>query len=354
MKWLFAFFLFCFFVVPAMGATIEKGTVSESGNLLELSSNSARALVVFDALLDELSLLAGVEPQSGDQVTKLADVFLKHRGNEESATTFLTDLNAEMNIAAAGSGGMDDCYDCVSLYFLDSVVTLFYLASNIMQNDLEKHNDSVSFVGNLDYLKYLVIELDSYGIGSHGSIDSEYIDALKTAIDGWEKVRDSDEGFDQEIVVFDALLDELNAMAGSKTKSGDLFIKLTDVFLGDSSNEKGKSTYLTELMDLAVENALADSASGKECYECASIYLLDSVDTLFYIAGELMNDDEVVVVENIAYLKYLLLEMEYYGGVDADYIDAVQVAIDGWEKIYGTQKPSEVYIADEYLLRIIH
>ena len=354
MKWIFAIIVFCFFVVPAMGATLEEGITSEFDAQSELSPESAQALVVFDDLLDKLNVMAGNDATSGDPIIRLMDVFLEGGTSRQSETPFLADLmNSAINNVAADSAGIDECYGCASVYLFDSVATLLYLSSNIMSDDSVNLVENFDFVENLDYLKYLILEMESYGIGSYDSADSGYIDALHAAIDGWEEAHSSSENNAQAVAIFDDLLTTLNMMAESDVTSGDLFTKLTDVFLGESANGQSKTPFLTDLMSTAINNAAADSGGVGECYECASVYLFDSIATLFSIASYIINDDQVGFGENVSYLKNLVLEMQSYGGVDSGYIDAVQAAIDGWEEVYGTYTPTGVYISEEHLSDVL-
>ncbi|MDR2854842.1 MAG: hypothetical protein LBV40_01610 [Methanomicrobiales archaeon] len=332
-----------------MGAILEEGIITKSDTHSGLSSENIQALAVFDALLEKLSEMAGDDAKLGTPVIRLADVlFLEESVNGKGKTPFLTALmKTVINNVPATTGGIDECYECASHYLADSVVTLFYISSNLMHDDIE------NFGENFDYLKYLTLEMKSYGIGNYGSENTAgYMAALQAAIDGWEEISYSPENNTQELVVFETLLNELAVVAGSDANSGDLFTRLTYVFFEESANEKDTSIFFAELMNDAINNA-ADSVGGDECYECAAIYLFDSVATLFSIEGNIMNDDQVGFVEDLAYLKYLMEEIEYYGGVDLEYIDAVQTAIGGWEEVYGTQAPSEVYVSEVYIQEVL-
>jgi hypothetical protein len=215
------------------------------------------------------------------------------------------------------------------------------------------NDDQVDFVENLDYLKYLTIEMESYGIGSYGSADSGYIDALQTAIDGLEKVRNSPDSRAQAIVVFKTLIEELNVLAGSDANSGNLFTRLTNVFFEEDVNGQSKTIFLAELMNDTINSVTAEPVVVDECYECSSLNLLDSIVTLFSIGNNIMNDDQELFIDNFAYLKYLISEMEHYGGVDSGYIDALQAAIGGWEEVYGSQTATAVYISDTHLAEVL-
>ncbi|MCL2460615.1 MAG: hypothetical protein FWF19_04620 [Euryarchaeota archaeon] len=331
-----------------MGATLEDRIISESYSPSELSPENAQALVVFDTLLNKLDGMAGSDTTAGVPIIRVANVFLDEGANGQNEAPFLTELtNTVINSVPADSAGIDECYGCASVYLIDSVATLFYISSNLM------HDDSVSFAENLDYLKYLTIEMESYDIGSYGSVDSGYIDALQTAIDGMEEVRNSPDSNAQAIAVFEILIDKLNVLAGSDANSGNLFTRLTNVFFGESVNGQSKSIFLANLIHAAVKSVTAAPVVVDECYECSSIYLIDSVATLFDIAGSIMNDDQENFVEQLAYLKYLISEMEHYGGVDFGYIDALQAAIGGWEEVYGPQTLTGVYISDARLTDVL-
>jgi hypothetical protein len=335
MKWIFAFIAFCFVVVPVMGATDEA---------------NAQALVIFDVLLTDLNVMSESDARTGDLITRVANVFFEgsnhRRGNKP---LFLTEL---MDIAfnvPANLPGVDECYGCAPLYVIDSVTTLFYLSSVI------KNADSMNFVLNLDYLEYLIIQMESYGLGSYGSIDSGYIDALKAAADGWEEVRRSPENNAHQVAVFENLLTDLSVLSGNDAKSGDLYTRLVEVFFSENTYWRGGNSFLAYLMHNTLKNGAASSAGVDECYECSSMYLIDSVTTLFYLAGTKTNTDqaEEEFTSNLAYLIYLTSEMEEYGGVESGYIDALKTAIDGWEEVYGAQTPTETYVSDEHLSDVL-
>ena len=338
MKWIFAFIALCFFFVPAIGAPLGDAQP-------EHSFDSDRVLAVFDDLLNRLSEISGSNAKLDDaRLTRLTDIFFEEDITRQSDIPFIIELiYYAANDVSADDPGLSECYGCAPIYVLDSIVTLFYFSSNIM------NDNSSNFAANLDYLEFLVMEMESYGIGSHCSIDAGYIAALQNALDGWEKMRDSPYKNAKALVVFEELLDELIVLAGTDDISGDLSTRLGEVFSARGDGRRS-TTFIANLH----ENALKNSADT-ECYECSSVFLLDSIVTLFYLAGITQNYDHELAashldfIYNLHYLTYLISEMNTYGGVDSEYIDALQAAADGWGKVYGVQPFVKDYIPEKHM-----
>jgi len=127
----------------------------------------------------------------------------------------------------------------------------------------------------------------------------------------------------QALAVFNVLLEELDAVAGRnslRNAEEDLTSRLMDLFLEEGS----KTTFIRELMTA--------EAAFEEDYTPA--YIIDSVTVLFYMAGNIDNDNSEFFARNIVYLKELIPEFENNSSVSPEYIDALKAAIEAWEKIY--------------------
>ena len=339
MKWIIAFIALCFFVVPAIGATLD-------GTEPEHSFDSDQVLVVFDDLLDRLNEIAGTHAQlDDDRLTRLTDIFFQENFKRQNELPFTLELMyyAAIDIPA-DEPGLSGCYGCAPIYIVDSIVTLFYFASSI------EHANSMNFAANLHYLKFLVAELQSYGIGAHCYIDAGYIAALENALEGWEDMQDSPYDNAQALAVFEALVDDLSVLARIDDISSDsLSTRLGKVF--SVRGDGGQST--TFIVGLYAD-ALHNSKNTK-CPECSSLFVLDSIATLFYLAGITQNYDQELAsshldfIYNLHYLTYLVSEMKKSGGVDYEYIGALQTATDGWGKVYGVQPFVRNYIPERHM-----